>query len=74
MSFTPQEKAFAVVTYAKEGSPSVVRTRYRARFGRHVDVPSRKSVRRWLDEYLARGTSKRKERTNTRLFLHLSFS
>ena len=73
MPFTPQERAFGVVTFAKEGSPSVVRRRYRRRFGRNVDLPSRKSILRWYDEYLGRGDSKRKKRTNTRSVFFLQF-
>uniref|UniRef100_A0A915ELI6 DUF4817 domain-containing protein n=1 Tax=Ditylenchus dipsaci TaxID=166011 RepID=A0A915ELI6_9BILA len=66
MKFTPQEKAFCVIAYAKQESPSIVQRQFRTRFGDRHRKPSRASILQWYDEYQERGSSERKKRINTR--------
>uniref|UniRef100_A0A915CU21 DUF4817 domain-containing protein n=1 Tax=Ditylenchus dipsaci TaxID=166011 RepID=A0A915CU21_9BILA len=66
MSFTPQQKAFCVVTFAKKGSPTIVQRKFGLRYGLNAVKPSKQSISRWHNEYLARGSSERKKRVNTK--------
>ncbi len=67
MSWTPQQKAFCVIEFAKTNSQKAVQIAYCNRFnlrGRaRQSVPSHQSIKRWLGEYLERGTSERKKIT-----------
>jgi hypothetical protein len=70
MSWTPQQKAFCVIEYAITGSQKAVQIAYCKRFnlrGRaRKNVPSHKSIKRWLNEYLERGTSERKKKVSNK--------
>lgn len=70
MVWTPQQKAFCVIEFAITGSPKDVQIAYCKRFnltGRaRTNVPSPKSIKRWLEEYRERGTSERKKKVSTK--------
>ena len=65
--WTLQQKAFCVIEFAISGSPIVVQRAYRKKFGKNVKAPDPKNIKRWLSEYLERGTSERKKRVGNKL-------
>jgi hypothetical protein len=68
MSWTPQQKAFCVIQFAKTESQVAVQRAYRRHFNLNgfAKVPSAKSIKRWLSEYEERGTSERKKKNGNR--------
>ena len=48
MEYTPEQKAFSVVCFAKSSSPRFMRIEYQKKFGRHASVPCNRVVKRWI--------------------------
>lgn len=77
VALTLQQKAQCAVWMTQLDSPTAVQRKIRTAYGirpNHRDMPSRATLRNWLEEYLERGTSERKKRIETKFVLTVDIS
>ena len=62
--YSLERKARCVLWYNETKSPKSVENRFITRWGRNVQVPSGKAMRRWFTKFIETGTVDRKKREN----------
>ena len=68
MVWSPQQKAFYVIQFARGNGPTAIQRSFRTKYqlAAHAPVPDRKSIKRWFTEFENEGKFGRKKRVNTK--------